>query len=98
MLVAALLLLTPTVLAPELGPEPDAQHMSPAEIRASNAGRDRRHPYYIRCKHEPLPGSLLRQMRSCRTNHQWELAFQQGNQAARDIMDDARQHSTGRTN
>ena len=73
--------------ATDLGPEPDAQRMSPSEIRASNAKLTRDHPYYIRCQSRDETGSLAKKIRSCRTNLQWRLAFERGNQNARDTYD-----------
>ena len=71
----------------DLGPEPDAQHMTPSEIRANNVRLTRDHPYYIRCQSRDETGSLAKKIRSCRTNQQWRLAFDQGNQNARDTYE-----------
>ncbi len=77
-----------SVIAPaDFGPEPDAQHMAPAEIRANNARLARNHPNYIRCQAREETGSLAKQIRSCRTNQQWRRAFDQGNQNARDTYE-----------
>lgn len=71
----------------DLGPEPDAQRMSTAEIKANNAKLARNHPYYIRCQRREETGSLVKGIKSCRTNHQWRMAFEQGNQSARETYE-----------
>lgn len=76
-----------TVAPADLGPEPDGQHMTPAEIKANNAKLTRDHPYYIRCQVRDETGSLAKKIRSCRTNLAWERSFQQGNQSARDTYE-----------
>ncbi|WP_423141416.1 hypothetical protein ACOYW6_11305 [Parablastomonas sp. CN1-191] len=86
MIVAALLALAAAATA-DLGPEPDGQHMTAAEIKASNARFTRDHPYYIRCQRREEIGSLVKTIRSCRTNAAWERAWKIGNQEARDVME-----------
>ena len=88
MIVATLLMLAASGIdLADLGPEPDAQRMTPSEIRANNAGLARNHPYYIRCQSRDETGSLAKKIRSCRTNIAWERAFIVGNQNARDTME-----------
>ncbi len=76
-----------TAASAPLGVEPDAQRMSPAEIRANNATLARDHPYFIRCQSRDETGSLAKKIRSCRTNVAWERAFRIGNQNARDTYE-----------
>ena len=73
--------------AVDLGPEPDARRMTPSEIRVNNTRLTRDHPYYIRCQSRDETGSIAKKIRSCRTNHQWRLAFDIGNQNARDTYE-----------
>ncbi len=86
-LLLALPLMAAGVAAVDLGPEPDAQRMSAAEIRASNAGLARNHPYFIRCQRREETGSLAKAIKSCRTNVAWARAFVVGNQNARDTYE-----------
>lgn len=67
--------------------EPDAMHMKPREIREFNEGVPKDHPFYIRCKSQPVTGSLVAMTRTCRTNHQWDEADSQGNKNARDTFE-----------
>lgn len=64
--------------------EPDPKGMSQKEIREFNAPLARTHPFYIRCVKSDETGSLARKAFSCRTNRQWEIAYKEGNQDARD--------------
>ena len=91
MFVVALMLLaeTASVAVPAQLPakplaEPDPKHMSAKEIRQFNEPLSRDHPYFIRCRVEPVTGSLAAVTRSCRTNAQWAQADRQGNDNARD--------------
>ncbi len=59
--------------------------------KTSNAPRqitDRRDPEYVRCRLEPVAGSILKKRKICMTNHQWTLAIRKGNQYAREFVDD----------
>ena len=62
--------------------------MTSTEIRAYNAGLDMAHPYYIRCRKDPVVGSLARKLRVCRTNQEWKRFSQQGNDSGREILGD----------
>lgn len=67
--------------------EPDPKAMSQKEIRAFNSQLPRNHPYYIRCVSSPEVGSLVKKTYSCRTNRQWKIADETGNQNARDTYE-----------
>ena len=62
--------------------------MTGTEIRAYNAGLDSAHPYFIRCKKEPVIGSLARKLRVCRTNDEWKKFAAQAGDNGREIMDE----------
>ncbi|HYC94073.1 MAG TPA: hypothetical protein VEB39_00065 [Sphingomicrobium sp.] len=62
--------------------------MTSTEIRAYNEGLDATHPYYIRCKKDPVVGSLVRKLRVCRTNYQWKQFAAMGGDNAREILGD----------
>ncbi len=64
--------------------EPSPREMNQREIRAFNAHVARDHPFYIRCVSSMETGSLSKRNYSCRTNRQWTLADETGNQNARE--------------
>lgn len=91
MLTAFLLILaadagTAAVAEPVIA-EPNPQTMNQKQIREFNAKLPRNHPYYIRCVASGEIGSLVKKSHSCRTNQQWRLANDKGNQDARDTME-----------
>ncbi len=47
---------------------------------------DKNHPDYVRCRTEPVIGSLARKRRVCMTNEQWEEAARVGNRFADDAI------------
>jgi hypothetical protein len=67
--------------------EPDPKSMSQKEIRAFNAQLPRDHPFYIRCVKSDETGSIAKKSYSCRTNRQWKLAHDTGNQTARETVE-----------
>ncbi len=67
--------------------EPDPKTMTQREIKAFNATIPNNHPFHIRCVRTVDTGSLVRGSYSCRTNHQWALADDKGNQNARDTFE-----------
>ena len=72
----------------KLPPDRAPSLMTPTEIRAYNEGLDTSHPYYIRCRKDPVVGSLARKLRVCRTNEEWKRFAEMGNDSGREIMDD----------
>lgn len=72
----------------KLPPDRAPSLMTPTEIRAYNAGLDSKHPYYIRCRKDPVVGSLARKLRVCRTNEQWKQFASQGENNGREILDE----------
>lgn len=95
-LLASLMILAGADGAAQAAPvalvEPDPKTMSQKEIREFNATLPRTHPFFIRCIKSDETGSLARKIMSCRTNRQWEIAYKQGNQDARD----AAAHAAGK--
>lgn len=67
--------------------EPKPASMSPSEIRAFNATVATDHPYYIRCKRSGSTGSLVKASTTCRTNAQWAIANDRGNDKAREYAE-----------
>lgn len=47
---------------------------------------DKKHPDYVRCKSEPVIGSLAKRKRTCLTNRQWELNARDGNDTSREFI------------
>ena len=60
----------------------DAKDKKPKKIT------DRRHPDYIRCRSEPIIGTLAKKRRVCMTNSQWAAHIQEGNKRANELMND----------
>lgn len=61
--------------------------MTNDQIAEHNASLFAGDPAYVRCRRIPIPGSLVRKARVCRTNADWAKAWQDGNQNARDAYD-----------
>ena len=74
--------------AARLPPDRPPSLMTSTEIRAFNEGLDSGHPYYIRCKKEPVVGSLVRKFRVCRTKDEWKSFAAMGNDTGREILGD----------
>lgn len=72
----------------KLPPDRAPSLMTPTEIRAYNDGLGSAHPNYIRCKKDPVVGSLVRKLRVCRTNEEWKRFSAMGNDNGREILDD----------
>ena len=72
----------------KLPPDRAPSLMTATEIRAYNDGLDPAHPYYIRCKKDPVVGSLVRKLRVCRTNEEWKRFAAAGEANGREILDD----------
>lgn len=49
--------------------------------------KDRRHPDYVRCRSEPIIGSLARKKRVCMTNKEWAEFTRQGNKTSREMIE-----------
>jgi hypothetical protein len=85
----SLALTTPAIAAGDkLPPDRMPSEMTPTEIKAYNADIDKIHPYYITCRKTEVIGSLARKLRVCRTNEQWKESSANGNQNARDTLEE----------
>ena len=60
----------------------EAQSKKPKKIT------DRRHPNYVRCRSEPIIGSLARKRRVCMTNQEWVEYTQIGSRNSREFVED----------
>lgn len=49
---------------------------------------DRKHPEYVRCRSEPIIGSLSRKKRVCMTNREWAAHNREGSKRSREFVDD----------
>ncbi len=49
---------------------------------------DRRHPDYVRCRSEPIIGSLAKKRRICMTNNEWAAYTRTGSQNAKEFVED----------
>lgn len=56
---------------------------------------DRNHPDYVRCRREPVIGSLAKFTRRCMTNSEWEQVARRGNEGTRSIVEDAQSGLNG---
>lgn len=55
---------------------------------------DKTDPDYVKCRVEPVTGSVARKRRICLTNRQWQAAAQEGNRVADDLITNMRANST----
>lgn len=99
-IVSTLSIATPAIGDTEnkLPPDRPPSLMTSAEIRTYNQGLDATHPYFIRCRKDPVVGSLVRKLRVCRTNYEWKRFAEQGNDTGREILGDvssAPMHNNG---
>lgn len=88
--IAALsLVLAGPAIAVEGGQPPSRSpsQMSPAEIKAHNAGLESTDLYYIKCRKSEVMGSLAKKQRICRTNQQWKDAMAAGNEGTREMIE-----------
>ncbi|WP_156472227.1 hypothetical protein [Sphingorhabdus sp. M41] len=49
---------------------------------------DRRHPDYVRCRSEPIIGSLAKKRRICMTNKEWAHYVRTGSRYSKEFVDD----------
>jgi len=70
------------VAGQETGVDRDTKSQKPKRIT------DRRHPDYVRCRLEPIIGSLAKKRRVCMTNQQWAAHIQEGNRRANQFVSD----------
>lgn len=49
---------------------------------------DRRHPDYVRCRSEPIIGSLARKRRICMTNAEWAEYVKAGSRDSKQFVED----------
>lgn len=50
--------------------------------------KDRRHPDYVRCRNQPVIGSLARKNRVCMTNKEWAAHNLEGSRRTRELVED----------
>ena len=88
--LATALIAAPAIADTEdkLPPDRPPSLMTSTEIRNYNKGLAVTHPYYIRCRKDPVIGSLARKLRVCRTNYEWKRFAEQGNDTGREILGD----------
>lgn len=71
------------VLPPEAGPR-----IRPSTDAKNQRITNRKDPRYIRCRVEPVAGSILKTRQVCMSNRDWTLAIRLGNRYARDFVAD----------
>jgi hypothetical protein len=80
---SALAISTPSAFAGETATVEDAvKKEKPKKIT------DRNHPDYVRCRSEPIMGSLARKRRICMTNQEWAAYNREGGKRSREFVDD----------
>lgn len=95
---AAILASQATAAVPVVVAVPNPKAMSSSEIRSFNAKLPRDHRYHIRCVKSADTGSLVKRNLSCRTNEQWQMAEENGNQNARDTVEAMRSKASNSSN
>ncbi|GAA0487801.1 hypothetical protein GCM10009096_33400 [Parasphingorhabdus litoris] len=81
--ISALAISTPSAFAGETATVEDvAKKEKPKKIT------DRKHPDYVRCRSEPIMGSLARKRRVCMTNREWVAHNLEGSKRSREFVDD----------
>jgi hypothetical protein len=78
---AATALTVPSAFAAD-SDKTDAQSKKPKKIT------DRRHPDYVRCRSEPVIGSLTKKRRTCMTNAEWAEFTRTGSRDASQFVED----------
>jgi len=68
-------------------PSQSPSQMSPAEIKAHNAGLESTDLNYIKCRKTEVLGSLAKKQRTCRTNQQWKDVTAAGNDGTREMVE-----------
>jgi hypothetical protein len=79
--VAAMVFVAPPAIAADTD-ESEAQSKVPRKIT------DRRHPDYVRCRSEPVIGSIAKKRRVCMTNAEWAEYVRTGSRNAKEFVDD----------
>ncbi len=81
--ISALAVSTPSTFAGETATVEDvAKTEKPKKIT------DRKHPDYVRCRSEPIIGTLARKKRVCMTNREWAAHNREGSKRSREFVDD----------
>ncbi len=90
LVMLSVVLTSPALAASDqkLPPDRAPSLMTSTEIRAYNKGLDTAHPYFIRCRKDPVIGSLARKLRVCRTNEEWKPFAAQGENNGPEILDE----------
>ena len=71
-----------------------AKILPPRAAASSNASKaprritDRRDPEYVRCRSEPIIGSLAKKRRVCMTNKEWAEYTQIGSRNSKEFVED----------
>ncbi|MEP2103331.1 MAG: hypothetical protein ABJP02_08470 [Parasphingorhabdus sp.] len=80
--LSGLALSAPSAFAEETGTIEGTEEKKPEKIT------DRGHPDYVRCRSEPIIGSLSRKRRICMTNAQWVAYTRKGSSESKEFVDD----------
>lgn len=90
--IATIVLASPALNAQDNAPLTPAVDGETAEKttggKAPKKIKDRRHPDYVRCRTQPVIGSLAKKRRVCMTNKEWVAHHQEGNRRAGEFVQD----------
>lgn len=84
----SLFMLSATVALLAAPPPPEGTEETPSAEAAKVT--DKNDPNYIRCRREPVIGSLAKKRKVCLTNRQWAEVAREGNDVARRVVEDGR--------
>jgi len=90
-IAAALICTLGTIKSPEAISQTKNDEVSKTSSKEASGPpkiRDRSHPDYVRCRSEPIIGSLVRKRKICMTNSEWEQYARAGNADTRSMLDD----------
>lgn len=80
--------------ADRLPPDRPPSMMTSREIAEFNTGLQVSDPVFITCRRIEITGSLVKKARVCRTNNEWRIVSDKGNQNVRDTIDAMSKGST----
>ena len=90
--LSATFLLAAPVAAEDLGTSnsgsADASSSDKKQAKKPKKITDRRDPNYVRCRSEPIIGSLSRKRRICMTNAEWVEYVRSGSRESRQFVED----------
>lgn len=81
---SSLFLFAPSAMAEVAGSEAEQAE----KVEKLKKITDRRHPDYVRCRTQPIMGSLARKKRVCMKNKEWAAHNTEGNRRSKEFVED----------